>query len=78
MFKASEQDSNFASSAEFEARLREHQTVGAFKTPSKKKGQQTSFLVSGLDTLSLYGQTVETKEEEAFLEANPGVLTDVY
>ena len=77
LFKASEQDSNFASSAEFEARLREQQTSEAFKTPSKKKGQQTSFLVSGLETMSLYGQTIETREEEAFLQANPGVLTEV-
>ena len=68
LFKASEQDSNFASSAEFGARLQEQQTSEAFKTPSQKKGQET---------LSLYRQTVETREEEAFLEANPGVLTDV-
>ena len=57
--------------------MREQQTSEAFKTPAKKKGQQTSFLASGLETLSLYGQTVETMEHEAFLKANPGVLTEV-
>lgn len=43
----------------------------------KLSRQQTSFLVSGSDALSLYGQAVETREEEAFREANPGNLTEV-
>lgn len=77
LFKASESDSNFSSSAEYEARLRERQLAESYKTPAKKKGQQTSFLLSGLESMSLYAQSVEVREKSSFQLENPGRLSEI-
>jgi hypothetical protein len=77
LFKASQQGLNFGSAAEFDARLREQQISEAYKTTAKKKGQQSSFLVSGLESLAIYPQAVETRQRESFQKGNPGRVSEV-
>jgi len=77
LFKASQQDLNFTSSAEHEARLREHQISESYKTPAKKKGQSSSFLITGLENLSLYSQAIDSRHKDSFQKGNPGRVSEV-
>jgi hypothetical protein len=77
LFKASSQEENFSSSAEYESRLRDQQNSELFKTPAKKKGQVSSYLMTGLQNLSVYTQAVSPGKREFFQQSTPGEMADV-
>jgi hypothetical protein len=78
LFKASStQDNNFSSPAEYESRLREQQSSELFKTPAKKKGQQSAYPMTSVRDLTIYSQAVTPAKKEAFQKSSPGKLTEI-
>jgi hypothetical protein len=78
LFKASStQENNFSSAAEYESRLQEQQSTELFKTPAKKKGQQSAYPMTSIRDLTLYSQAVTPAKKEAFQKSSPGKLTEI-
>ena len=77
VFKAANQDDDFATEADFQSKLLQQQQSDLFKTPSKKSAMSGSTLGGGLKGFIPYTQSVNETKKESFQRSNPGRLGEI-